>query len=145
MRHRAENALHHGQVFEVVVRLEQCHALVQLEQDAADAPDVARMAPAELENHLGSAIVTRRHNRAVVLVVERRRAKVDQPNRGVFDFSKFFSLLGGEKQKQHVNHSRRKIVNKHMTNLARNLNVKVRVDKKNVFRLQVGVRKFIVV
>ena len=52
--------------------------LVELEDDAADAPDVARLRPAQLEDDLRGAVVPRRHHRAVVLPVERRRAEVDQ-------------------------------------------------------------------
>ena len=52
--------------------------LVELKDDAADAPDVAGLRPAQLEDDLRGAVVARRHNRAVVLPVERRRAEVDQ-------------------------------------------------------------------
>lgn len=104
VRNGSENALHHGQVLAVVVRLEQRHPQVQLEQDAADRPDVARLRPAEFcgpnsgrsvtqcsrtramnrltQDHLGGAVVARRHDGAVVLVVERGAAKVDEPHVG---------------------------------------------------------------
>ena len=52
--------------------------LVELEDDAADAPDVAGLRPAQLEDDLRGAVVPRRHHRAVVLPVERRRTEVDQ-------------------------------------------------------------------
>ena len=52
--------------------------LVELEDDAADAPDVAGLRPAQLEDDLRRAVVPRRHHRAVVLPVERRRTEVDQ-------------------------------------------------------------------
>ena len=52
--------------------------LVELKDDAADAPDVAGLRPAQLEDDLRGAVVPRRHHRAVVLPVERRRAEVDQ-------------------------------------------------------------------
>ena len=46
--HRSEDALHHGQVFPVVVRLEQRQAQIQLEQDTADTPDITWLRPADL-------------------------------------------------------------------------------------------------
>ena len=52
--------------------------LVELEDDAADAPDVAGLRPTQLEDNLRGAVVPRRHHRAVVLPVERRRTEVDQ-------------------------------------------------------------------
>jgi hypothetical protein len=48
VRERANDALHHGKVFPVVVRLEKRDAKVQLENDASDAPDVTGLAPSEL-------------------------------------------------------------------------------------------------
>ncbi len=42
---RAEDALHHSQMLTVVVSLKQGEAGVELEDDAPDAPDVARVAP----------------------------------------------------------------------------------------------------
>lgn len=45
---RAENALHHGQVFSIVVSLEESHAEIQFEEDAADRPDVTRLRPTQL-------------------------------------------------------------------------------------------------
>jgi hypothetical protein len=41
----SENALHHRQMFPVVVRLEKGYAQVQFEQDATDGPHVARLRP----------------------------------------------------------------------------------------------------
>ena len=54
MRERAEDLLHHGEVLPVVVGLEQREPEVQLEGDAANAPDVAGLTPAELQDHFGS-------------------------------------------------------------------------------------------
>ena len=50
----AEDLLHHGEVLPVVVGLEQREPEVQLEGDAANTPDVAGLAPAQLQDHLGS-------------------------------------------------------------------------------------------
>ena len=48
VRYGAQDALHHGQVFPVVVRLEQRDAEVKLEQYAAHGPHVARLRPPQL-------------------------------------------------------------------------------------------------
>lgn len=50
----AEDLLHHGEVLPIVVGLEQREPEVQLEGDAANTPDVAGLAPAQLQDHLGS-------------------------------------------------------------------------------------------
>ena len=42
---RPDHILHHGQVFQVLVCLEQGIARVELDQDAANAPDVAGEGP----------------------------------------------------------------------------------------------------
>lgn len=44
----AENPLHHGQVFPVVVRLKECHAQVKFKEDASNRPHVTRLRPAQL-------------------------------------------------------------------------------------------------
>lgn len=82
VRDGPENALHHGQVLAVVVRLEERDAQIQLEQNAADRPHVARLVPAQFENHLRRPIVARGHDRRVVLVVEGGRAEIDQLDLG---------------------------------------------------------------
>lgn len=43
VRNLAEDALHHGEVFAIVVRLEQSDAQVQFEHNAADRPHVTRL------------------------------------------------------------------------------------------------------
>lgn len=72
-------------MLEVVVRLKERHSLVELKENATNAPDVARMAPAQLKDHLGRPVVARTDNRTVVLVVKGGRAKVNQPNGRVLD------------------------------------------------------------
>lgn len=62
----------------IVVGLKESEASVELEYDAPDGPDVAGVRPAELKDDFGGAVVARRHDRRVVLVVEGRRAKIDQ-------------------------------------------------------------------
>lgn len=39
----SEDALHHGQMFAIVVRLEECDAQVQLKQDAAKKDNIIRV------------------------------------------------------------------------------------------------------
>lgn len=48
VRDRPKDPLHHGQVFSVVVGLEECDAQVQLEHDASNGPDVTRLRPTQL-------------------------------------------------------------------------------------------------
>uniref|UniRef100_A0A182IQR0 Uncharacterized protein n=1 Tax=Anopheles atroparvus TaxID=41427 RepID=A0A182IQR0_ANOAO len=48
VRDGPQNALHHGEMLAVVVRLEQRDAEVQLVHDAPDRPDIARLRPAQL-------------------------------------------------------------------------------------------------
>ena len=52
--------------------------LVELEDNAANTPDIARLAPAQLQDDLGRPVVSGGHNTAVVLPVERGRAEVDE-------------------------------------------------------------------
>mmetsp|Transcript_1290 Transcript_1290/g.3744 ORF Transcript_1290/g.3744 Transcript_1290/m.3744 type:complete len:451 (+) Transcript_1290:1127-2479(+) len=77
-RDHSQDLLHHGEVFEVVVRLEKGLTCHQLDNDAAQAPDVAREGPTEAEHDLGSPVVPGRHDLRVVLVVKGRGPKVDQ-------------------------------------------------------------------
>ena len=95
--------------------------LVKLENDAADAPDVTGLAPAQLQDHLGRAVVPRRHHRRVVLPVERGRAKVDQLDPGVLHAA-HGALRGGA-----------------------DVGVPVRAHKQDVLRLQVRVGQVVVV
>ena len=60
--------------------LEECVSGVKLKHNAADAPYVTRLRPTQLEDDFRCAVVTRRHDRAVVFVVERRRSEVDELN-----------------------------------------------------------------
>ena len=76
--HWAEYLLHHGEMLPVVVGLEQGEAEVELEGDAADAPDVTRLTPAQLQDHLRSSVVSRAHHLAVVLPVEGGGPEVNQ-------------------------------------------------------------------
>ena len=48
---------HHGQVFEVVVCLEQGVASEELDNNAADAPYVAWKAPSQVQNYFGGSVM----------------------------------------------------------------------------------------
>ena len=54
--------------------------LIKLKNDASSAPDVAGLAPAKLQDHLGRAVVAGGHHARVVLPVEGGRPEVDQFN-----------------------------------------------------------------
>ena len=53
------HCFHHGEMLEVVMRLEESVASEKLYQDASYAPDVAWVAPAKLQDDLGGAVVSR--------------------------------------------------------------------------------------
>lgn len=85
IRNCSQNSFHHGQVFTIVVRLEERDAQIELEHDAADGPNVARLRPAQLQDDFRGSIMSRRDDRAVMLVIEGGASKVDEPSFGVFD------------------------------------------------------------
>lgn len=66
----SDHGFHHGKMLEIVVCLEQGIAGVELDQNTADAPNVARKAPTQVENDFWGAVVARRDNGGVVLVIE---------------------------------------------------------------------------
>lgn len=47
-----DDSLHHGQMLEIIVGLEEGVAGIELDQDASDTPNVTRVRPAEAENNL---------------------------------------------------------------------------------------------
>ena len=57
--------------------LEECIAGKEFDQDAADAPDVARVAPAKIQYDLWRSIMSSRYNRRMIFVLERSRAEID--------------------------------------------------------------------
>ena len=95
--------------------------LVELEDDAANAPDVTRLAPAELQDDLGRPVVPGGDHAAVVLPVERGRAEVDELDSGV-PHPPDVPLVGGAV-----------------------LAVPVLAHEQNVFRLQVSVSQMVFV
>lgn len=63
--------------------LEQGIAGKELDKDAANTPDVTRKAPTEIQDDLGSAVVTGRDYRRVILIFKGGRAEVDESNLGI--------------------------------------------------------------
>jgi hypothetical protein len=76
----------------IVVRLEERNAQIELKHDATNRPDIARLRPAQLENHLWCAIMTCRYNSAVMLVIEGCAAEIDESDVGAFDATNFSIL-----------------------------------------------------
>lgn len=52
----------------------------ELDQNTANTPDVTREAPAEVQYDFRSPVVTGRHNRGVIFIIEGGRTKIDEPN-----------------------------------------------------------------
>lgn len=77
---RANHRFHHAQMLKIVVGLEQGITSVELDQDTTDAPDVAREAPAQVENDLWSTVVASRDDRRMILVVKGGGAEVNEAN-----------------------------------------------------------------
>lgn len=63
--------------------LEEGVAGKELDQNAADAPDVARVGPAETEDNLRGSVVARRDDGGVILILKGGGAKVNQPHLGI--------------------------------------------------------------
>ena len=80
---RSQNLLHHCQVFSVIMSLEECEPKVQLEGNAANAPDVTRLAPAELQDDLRSSVVSGTDHLTVMLPVKCGATKVNQADLSV--------------------------------------------------------------
>lgn len=62
----------------VVVRLEERHAKVEFEHYATYRPDIAGLRPAQLQNDFRGAVMARRDDGAVMLMVECGAAEIDQ-------------------------------------------------------------------
>ena len=54
----AADGFHHGKMFQVVVGLEECITSVELDENAAYAPYIARVAPSEVENDFRRTVVS---------------------------------------------------------------------------------------
>ena len=104
--------------------------MIKFKDDAANAPDVTRMRPSQLEDDFRRSIVTRRHDRRVMLPLERRRPEVDQLDASVSHAS--HRLLDDGRRRR----SRRN---------CDALDVPVVGHEEDVFRLEVGVSQLVVV
>ena len=71
------NGFHHSQMFKIVMGLEECIAGEELDQDAADAPDVARIAPTKIQYDLWRSIMSGRYNRRMIFILKRSGAEID--------------------------------------------------------------------
>lgn len=101
IRNCSQNSLHHGQVFTIVMRLEERDSQVELEHDAADGPDVTRLRPAQFKDDFRGPVVPCGHNRAVVLVIKGGASEVDESRFGVFDATNFSVLEINDRLKYH--------------------------------------------
>lgn len=72
--------LHHRQMFEVVMRLEQGVSREKFHQDAANTPNVTRETPTQIQDNLRSPVVTRRDDGGMILIVKGGRTEIDQSN-----------------------------------------------------------------
>ena len=77
------HALHHREMLEIVMRLKESITSVEFDEDAANAPNVAWIAPSQIEYDLRCPVVPCRNDRGVVFVVKCCRSKVDKPDLGV--------------------------------------------------------------
>ena len=76
----ANDSLHHGKMFEIVMSLEQCITREKFSEDTSNTPDVTRETPTQIQNDLGGTVVSSRHNWRMILIIESGRAKVDKPD-----------------------------------------------------------------
>ena len=65
------------------MRLKESITSVELDEDAANAPNVARIAPSQIENDLRGSVVPCRNDCGMVFVIKCCGSKVDKPNLGV--------------------------------------------------------------
>ena len=77
------HALHHRQMLEIVMRLKESITSIELDKDAANAPNVARIAPSQIKNDLRCPVVPCRNDCGVVFVVKCCGSKVDESDLGV--------------------------------------------------------------
>ena len=79
-RQLPKDALHHCQMFQVVVRLEGGLPGEELEEDAPHAPEIARVRPAQPKHNFRRAVVPRRDDGGVVIVLIGCAAQVNDNN-----------------------------------------------------------------
>lgn len=77
------NTLHHGQMLQVIMRLEQRVTCEELDKYTPYAPDITRIRPSQPENNLRRAVMPRGDDRRVVLVLESSRSEIDESDFGI--------------------------------------------------------------
>lgn len=65
------------------MRLEESITSEELDEDAANAPNIAWIAPSQVEYNLRCSVVPCRNDRGVVFVVKGCRSKVNKSDLGV--------------------------------------------------------------
>ena len=70
-------------MLEIVVGLEESITSKELNEDAANAPNIAWVAPAQVKYDLRCSVVPCRNDGRVVLVVKGCRSKINKPDLGV--------------------------------------------------------------
>ena len=104
--------------------------MVELKDDATDAPDVTGIRPAQLQDDLRSSVVPGRHDGGVVLPLERRRPEVDQLDARVAHAShRLLRHVSGRRRRRHRDAVDEPVVG----------------DEQHVLGLEIGVRQLVVV
>lgn len=72
--------------------LKKCNSEIKLEQNATDGPNITSRTPAKFEDDFRSTVMSRRHNRWMMLMIERRRAEIYQLDASVSNSANFTFL-----------------------------------------------------
>lgn len=78
VRDGTQDADHHGEMLEVFMGLEEGSSRVQFDENAANAPEVARVGPAQAEDDLRGAVVSGGNDGRVVLGLKGGASKIDE-------------------------------------------------------------------
>lgn len=70
-------------MLKVVMRLEESVTSEEFDEDAANAPNIAWIAPSQVKYNLWCSVVPRGNDRGVVFIVECCRPKVNESDLGV--------------------------------------------------------------
>lgn len=110
------------------MRLEERVTCEEFHQDTSDTPYVTWETPAQVEDDLRGPIVSRRHHRGMVFVIEGGRTKINQPNLAIKKDPSLPSVAGIRVR----GGGDGAIVGEGLV---------VAADKEDVFRLQVGMNE----
>ena len=77
------NALHHCEMLQVVMCLEKGITSEELDEDAANAPNIAWIAPSQIKYDFWCSVVPCRNNGRMVLVIKSCGPKVNKSDLGV--------------------------------------------------------------